>query len=48
MTATLSVEAAVERTIREPLIELDEVVKIYRTGKLEYPALKPGEALRYA
>jgi putative ABC transport system ATP-binding protein len=40
MTATLSVEAAVERTIREPLIELDGVVKIYRTGKLEYPALR--------
>jgi putative ABC transport system ATP-binding protein len=40
MTATLSVEAAVERTIREPLIELEGVVKIYRTGKLEYPALR--------
>jgi putative ABC transport system ATP-binding protein len=40
VTATLSVEAAVERTIREPLIELDGVVKIYRTGKLEYPALR--------
>jgi putative ABC transport system ATP-binding protein len=40
MTATLSVEAAVERAIREPLIELEGVVKIYRTGKLEYPALR--------
>jgi putative ABC transport system ATP-binding protein len=40
MTATLSVQAAVERTIREPLIELEGVVKIYRTGKLEYPALR--------
>ena len=40
MTATLSGEAAVERTIREPLIELEGVVKIYRTGKLEYPALR--------
>jgi len=40
MTATLSVEAAVERTIREPLIELEGGVKIYRTGKLEYPALR--------
>ena len=40
MTATLSVEAAVERTIREPLIELEGVVKIYRTGKLEHPALR--------
>jgi putative ABC transport system ATP-binding protein len=40
MTATLSFEAAVERAIREPLIELEGVVKIYRTGKLEYPALR--------
>jgi putative ABC transport system ATP-binding protein len=40
MTATLSVEAAVERTTREPLIEIEGVVKIYRTGKLEYPALR--------
>lgn len=28
MTATLSVETAVERAIREPLIELEGVVKI--------------------
>jgi putative ABC transport system ATP-binding protein len=37
---THTVEAAVERAIREPLIELEAVVKIYRTGKLEYPALR--------
>jgi putative ABC transport system ATP-binding protein len=37
---TLTVGAAVERAIREPLIELEAVVKIYRTGKLEYPALR--------
>ena len=40
MPATLSVETAVERTISEPQIELEGVVKIYRTGKLEYPALR--------
>jgi len=40
MTATLTLEPPVERATREPLIELESVVKIYRTGKLEYPALR--------
>jgi putative ABC transport system ATP-binding protein len=40
MTATLTLERPVERATREPLIELDAVVKVYRTGKLEYPALR--------
>jgi putative ABC transport system ATP-binding protein len=40
MTATLILETPVERATREPLIELESVVKIYRTGKLEYPALR--------
>jgi putative ABC transport system ATP-binding protein len=40
MTATLTAEAPVERVIREPLIALEGVAKIYRTGKLEYPALR--------
>jgi putative ABC transport system ATP-binding protein len=40
MTATLILETPVERATREPLIELESVVKIYRTGKLEYAALR--------
>jgi putative ABC transport system ATP-binding protein len=40
VTGTLSLERPVERATREPLIELESVVKIYRTGKLEYPALR--------
>lgn len=40
MTATLVLETPVERATREPRIELESVVKIYRTGKLEYPALR--------
>jgi putative ABC transport system ATP-binding protein len=40
MTATLILETPVERATREPLIELESVVKIYRTGKLEYSALR--------
>jgi putative ABC transport system ATP-binding protein len=40
MTATLILETPVERATRDPLIELVSVVKIYRTGKLEYPALR--------
>lgn len=36
---TLTIEAPGERATRESLIELEAVVKIYRTGKLEYPAL---------
>jgi putative ABC transport system ATP-binding protein len=40
MTGTLSVKRPAVRATREPLIELESVVKIYRTGKLEYPALR--------
>jgi putative ABC transport system ATP-binding protein len=40
MTATLILETPVECATREPLIELESVVKIYRTGKLEYSALR--------
>ena len=40
MTATLILETPVERATRELLIELESVVKIYRTGKLEYSALR--------
>jgi hypothetical protein len=32
MTATLILETPVEHATREPLIELESVVKIYRTG----------------
>jgi putative ABC transport system ATP-binding protein len=40
MTATITREAPVELETRAPLIELDGVQKVYRTGKLEYPALR--------
>ncbi|HET9286414.1 MAG TPA: ABC transporter ATP-binding protein [Gaiella sp.] len=40
MTATMTREAPVELSAVEPLIELSAVVKVYRTGKLEYPALR--------
>ena len=40
MTATITREAPVELDTRAPLIELDAVQKVYRTGKLEYPALR--------
>jgi putative ABC transport system ATP-binding protein len=40
MTAPLATKASVERASREPLIELSGVVKVYRTGKVEYPALR--------
>ena len=40
MAATLTREAPVGLTTVEPLIQLEGVVKIYRTGKLEYPALR--------
>jgi putative ABC transport system ATP-binding protein len=40
MTTPLALETPVEPATREPLIALDGVVKIYRTGKLEYPALR--------
>ena len=40
MTATIIREAPVELPTAEPLIELEGVEKVYRTGKLEYPALR--------
>jgi putative ABC transport system ATP-binding protein len=40
MTATIPLEAPLELETREPLIELDAVEKVYRTGKLEYRALR--------
>ena len=40
MTVTMIREAPVELPTAEPLIELVGVVKVYRTGKLEYPALR--------
>jgi ABC-type lipoprotein export system ATPase subunit len=40
MTATMPRPDVVERPTLEPLIELRGVVKIYRSGKLEYAALR--------
>ena len=40
MSATLTREAPSEPRTRAPLITLDRVEKVYRTGKLEYPALR--------
>ncbi len=40
MTATITLEAPLELETRAPLIELDAVEKVYRTGKLEYAALR--------
>ena len=40
MTVTMIREAPVELPTAEPLIELVGVEKVYRTGKLEYPALR--------
>jgi putative ABC transport system ATP-binding protein len=40
MSATVTREARRERTAVAPLIALERVEKIYRTGKLEYPALR--------
>jgi putative ABC transport system ATP-binding protein len=40
MSATITREAPVELATGQPLIRLERVVKIYRTGKLEYPALR--------
>jgi putative ABC transport system ATP-binding protein len=40
MTATLTREAPRERPIATPLITLERVEKVYRTGKLEYRALR--------
>jgi putative ABC transport system ATP-binding protein len=40
MTATITLETPLEFETREPLIELLAVEKVYRTGKLEYRALR--------
>ena len=40
MTMTMTQEAPVGRATVEPLIDLDGVEKVYRTGKLEYSALR--------
>ena len=40
MSATLTREALPERRTAVPLITLERVEKVYRTGKLEYPALR--------
>jgi putative ABC transport system ATP-binding protein len=40
MTATITLETPLEFETREPLIELEAVEKVYRTGKLEYRALR--------
>ena len=40
MSATLTLEAPRERRAAVPLIRLEGVEKVYRTGKLEYPALR--------
>jgi putative ABC transport system ATP-binding protein len=40
MTATITVEPLPELETRRPMIELEGVEKLYRTGKLEYPALR--------
>jgi hypothetical protein len=40
MSATVTREAPTELQTAAPLIELTGVEKVYRTGKLEYPALR--------
>ena len=40
MAMTIALEVPRELQTRQPLIELDGVEKMYRTGKLEYPALR--------
>src|SRR6476659_5404973 len=40
MAATMTREAPVELVTGQPLIRLEGVVQVYRTGKLEYPALR--------
>ena len=37
---TIALEVPRELQTRQPLIDLDDVEKMYRTGKLEYPALR--------
>jgi putative ABC transport system ATP-binding protein len=40
MSKTVTLEALHELRTASPLIELDRAEKVYRTGKLEYPALR--------
>lgn len=40
MSATVALEAPTPARVGRPLIALEGVKKIYRTGKLEYPALR--------
>jgi putative ABC transport system ATP-binding protein len=40
MSATVTLEAPSARRTAVPLITLERVEKVYRTGKLEYPALR--------
>jgi putative ABC transport system ATP-binding protein len=40
MSATITLEVPSERRTGAPLITLERVEKVYRTGKLEYPALR--------
>jgi putative ABC transport system ATP-binding protein len=40
MSATVTLEAPSELRTEAPLITLERVEKVYRTGKLEYPALR--------
>jgi len=40
MSATPTLEAPPRRSTAAPLIALERVEKVYRTGKLEYPALR--------
>jgi hypothetical protein len=40
MSATLTLEVPREREAAAPLIALERVEKVYRTGKLMYPALR--------
>ena len=40
MSATVALETPTQPRVGRPLIALEQVKKIYRTGKLEYPALQ--------
>ena len=40
MSATVALETPVQARAGRPLIALEQVKKVYRTGKLEYPALR--------
>jgi putative ABC transport system ATP-binding protein len=40
MSATVALETPTQARVGMPLIALEQVKKVYRTGKLEYPALR--------